>query len=79
MVEKNIKVPYWDVELKTRKSITTIGNYIIENGGEVTDTFNHLDSDIFLLRARMTPELAGEVQKQKGVIVVEKPPRIIGM
>jgi len=73
------KIPYWDVELKIRKGITPVRNYIVEHGGAVTDTFNHLDIDIFMLRARMTPELAEEVRKQKYVKSVEKPPRYTGM
>jgi hypothetical protein len=78
MVETKV-MSYWDVELKTRKSITPITNYIVEHGGAVTDTFNHEGSGIYLLRARMTLELSEDVKKQKGVFLVEKPPRITGM
>jgi len=73
------KIPYWDVELKTRQGITPITYFIIENGGAVTDTFNHEESSIYLLRARMIPELAEEVRKKSQVTSVEKPPRYTGM
>lgn len=73
------EVLYWDVELKTSKGITPITNYIIRNGGAVTDTFNHDGSAIYLLRARMGMGLAEDVRKQKGVQSVEKPPRLQGM
>jgi hypothetical protein len=70
------EVLYWDVELTSSKGITPITNYIIRNGGAVTDTFNHDGSAIYLLRARMGMGLAGEVRKQQHVMSVERPPRV---
>jgi hypothetical protein len=72
------KIPYWDVELKTRKGITPITNFIVEHGGAVTDTFSHEGSSIYLLRARMNLELVEEVKKQSHVLSVEKPPKYVG-
>jgi len=73
------EVLYWDVELTSSKGITPITNYIIRNGGAVTDTFNHDNSAIYLLRARMGMGLAEGVRNQKGVMSVERPPKLKGM
>jgi hypothetical protein len=69
---------YWDVELKASQYIPIIKEFIFTRKGTITDTFDHEGASIFLLRVFMTKELADQVALQKGVKIVEKPPRYRG-
>jgi hypothetical protein len=69
---------YWDVELTASKYIPPVKEYILSHGGTVTDVFDHEGSSIYLMRVFMTRSLATDVSTEKGVYVVEKPPRYRG-